>query len=418
MEHLRTAFILLWFPKPTETFVFREITRLRDLGLPLTVHTLYGPWPRSVGGDRTGMGGDVERLGLRSLPRLLSGICFWAGRDPGRLRDALQTIPWRRWGTPEKTGENLWAFLCGFHLARRFVDQGISHIHAPWAGGPATAAWTASRLTGIPFSFSARAWDIYPPDGGLREKIRDAAFVRSETRTNIPYLGGFAGAGREKLHLVYNGLTLPEVDRAPVPMVPPYRFLALGRLVGKKGFDILLTACGLLQRAGLPFELTLAGSGPLEKRLKARCRRLGLEPRVHFPGFVPHDRVAELFRKADVFIMPCVIDRSGDRDGIPTVIMEALMHRVPVVAADVSGVGEVIRDGVTGHLVAPGDPAGLAKAVVRLLKGRQAALQMAERGREQVLRDFDPQACARTMLRLLTEAAASPAPTNRRDSSP
>jgi len=402
MTSSKTAYILLWFPKPTETFIFKEVVHLRRMGLPLTVHTLYGEWRHGLSAEMAMTRKGIERLGAASLPRLVSGLGYWTRRAPGKVRSLFRSIPCRRWGNPEKTGENLWAFLCGFHLAGRFTEQGTRHIHAPWAGGPATAAWTASGLTGIPFSFSARAWDIHPPDGALPDKIRDAVFVRSETGTNIPHLARFAGGRVEKLHVVYNGLTLPAAEKAPVPMTPPYRFLALGRFVGKKGFSVLLHACRLLKDTGLDFQLTLAGSGPLEGRLKALCSKAGLESRVRFPGFVPHDRVSDLFRSADAFVMPCVIDRSGDRDGIPTVIMEALMHRLPVAATDVSGVREVIEDGVTGLLVRPDDPVTLATAMVKLVKDRASSLEMAENGRQRVLRDFDPETNASRMFRLLT----------------
>jgi glycosyltransferase involved in cell wall biosynthesis len=299
-------------------------------------------------------------------------------------------VPFRRWNGLEKGGENLWSFLCAFRLARRFEEEGIEHIHAPWANGPATAAWIASGLTGIPFSFTARAWDIYPPDGALKEKARDAMFIRSETRTNIPYLAEFTGVDASKIHLTYNGVPLIVREDAAAPMKPPYRLLALGRFVGKKGYDFLLQACKLLKDSGVDFHLTLAGAGPRETQLKYLTWKLGLRDRVSFPGFVPHDKVSELFRGTDVFVMPSVVHSSGDRDGIPTVIMEALSHRVPVIATDVSGIGELIEDGETGLLIEEKQPLAIARAVERMIQDRTTALEMAQRGRSRVLEQFNP----------------------------
>ena len=228
------AYILLWFPKPSETFIFREVMGLREMGLPLKVFSLYGRLIDKLSPEMTAVSDQVERLGIPFLKSAPGELAHWHRRD-GRLvrtvlRDSLQTA---KSGGLEKTGENLWATICGFRLARRFEEEGIRHIHAPWANGCATAAWVASRLTGIPFSFSARAWDIHPPDGLLTRKIRDAQFVRSETAYNVPYLGGFVNGDTGKIHAIYNGLPLKGDQEAPVHMVPPYRLLAVGRFVGK-----------------------------------------------------------------------------------------------------------------------------------------------------------------------------------------
>ena len=163
-------------------------------------------------------------------------------------------------------------------------------------------------------------------------------------------------------------------------MQPPIQILALGRFARTKGFDVLLRAAKLLEEQGLDFHLTLAGAGPARGALNYLTRRLGLGPRVSFPGFIPYDRVSALFTAADVFVMPCVIHASSDRDGIPNVIMEALLHRLPVVASDVAGIGEVIRHRDTGLLVPQRDAAALAAAIQAMVADRPAALAMAEEG--------------------------------------
>jgi glycosyltransferase involved in cell wall biosynthesis len=346
-------------------------------------------------------------LGSRYLASAWVDVLYWwkQRRQAGKR---LAKTPWpRRWRHLEREGESLWGGLCGFHLARRFVAEKITHIHAPWACGPATAAWVASHLTGIPFSFTGRAHDVFTPDSLLAAKIRDALFVRCESRAVLRHLQELAGGDGTKLRLTYNGVPLSAAGLAPVLMRPPYRLLALGRLVGTKGFAVLLEACRVLKDAEVDFHLTLAGSGAEGGRLRRLARNLGLASRVSFPGFIPYDRVGGLFQETDVFIMPSIIAKSGNRDGLPTVILEALLHRVPVVATDVAGIGEVIEPGKTGLLVPPTDPAALAAAVLQLFGNRDAALEMAARGRARVLQDFEAERNHRLVLRLFREAGHS-----------
>ena len=400
MSPPKTAYILLWFPEPSETFIFKEVVNLRAMGLPLLIFTLYGRPKSGLSQEMRSYGGDVERLGIPYLKSGYPDLIHWWKKDRKKVFRLLKAIIVKRWYGLEKTGENLWAFFCAFRLARRFEDQGIEHIHAPWANGPATAAWIASHLTGIPFSFTARAWDIYPADGVLREKIRDAALVRSETRHNIQHLSHFTNGNMNKIYLTYNGVPLRSREEAPVLMSPPYRLLALGRFVGKKGYDYLIKACRILKDSGLHFHLTLAGSGPKGAQLKRLTRKLGLAQCISFPGFITYDRVSDLFRSTDLFLMPSIVHSSGDRDGIPTVIMEALLHRVPVIATDVSGISELIENHITGLLIPQKNPSAIAGAVIQLLRNRQTALDMAERGRSRVLELFNPEINHRKVFEL------------------
>ncbi len=401
----RVAVVTHWFPKPSETFVYDELSALAGHVASMSVFTLYGPWRGLVSSDRSDTICPVTRLGSQAAGIVLKDIVHALRANGAIARDLWRSVPFRKWSDWEMAGENLWAFLCGFSLARRVVEGRFDFIYAPWANGPATAAWTASRLVGVPFGFSAWAGDIFPPDGALADKIAACAFVRSTCRTFLPHLQQHAGSHADKVHVLYNVINLRRSEPASAPAGPPVRLLALGRFVAKKGFDDLLRACALLRRNGFEFQLTLAGGGPQASRLRRMARTLGLSDCVAFPGFVPRNQTTSLFRKTNLFIMPSVMDRAGDRDGIPTVILEALLHGVPVVATAMGGIGEAIRDGETGCLVPPGDPAALAAAVQRLAADPEAARSMAERGREWVLRKFDTQTNARKLLDLIMVGA-------------
>ena len=388
----KTAYILLWFPKPSETFIFREVANLWDLGMDIQVFTLYGEQRRDLSPEMRAASGRVRRLGYPYAKHIPLEILYWLKRDRSALHNLLKEMFLRPWRGLEKTGENAWAFFAALRLARYFEAEGIEHIHAPWANGPATAAWICSRLTGIPFSFTGRAWDIFPPDAVLKEKIRDAVFVRSETANGVRHMAALSGHPDNKFRLTYNGVPLKAKGESPLEMRPPYKLLALGRFVGKKGYDYLLQALKMLKEDGVRFHLTLAGDGPRAGELKRLTQRLDLTGEVSFPGFVTHDRVSELFQGSDLFLMPSVIHSSGDRDGIPLVLMESLLHRVPVIATDVAGIPELVEDGVTGLLIPEKNPAAIARAVLTMINDRSAALKMAEQGRAKILKQFDPAA--------------------------
>ena len=401
MNH--TAYVTLWYPKPSETFVVGEVAGLRALGMPVTVYTLYGRLCRHVGRDMEAKCSSVVRLGLASIPKGFADLWWWRKHHPELLKRTAKTVLCRFWRDLEQTGENTWAFFAGCRLARMFLRDGVTHIHAGWANGPATAAWTASLLTGIPFSFTGRAGDIYPPDGALEEKIAAAAFVRTDAAFNLDYVRQFTWDRKDRVRLVRNMLSWDVPEPAPVPMGKPLRLLAIGRFVKTKGLDVLLDACALLAERGVDFRVTLAGSGRIERALRAQAKRLGIEDRVDFPGFVLHKDIPELLRAHDVFVMPSKIAPTGDRDGLPTVIMEALVSRVPVVATDVGGIREVVRDGETGYMVQQKNPAALAEAVMNMAADRDNAVRMADKGKSLVLELYDTARNSRSFHDLIAE---------------
>jgi glycosyltransferase involved in cell wall biosynthesis len=346
-----------------------------------------------------------EALGMANTHKVAGAFLRHMLSSPGRTLTKLKNGPLNKWRSLEGLGENLWAFAAGLHLARRFEADGIEHIHTPWANGPATAAQVASELTGVPFSFAARAGDIYPPEAALPGKIADAAFVRVNHAANLPYIRSFAPEHADKVHLVYNALSLlPEQPERPTRK-HPVALLAAGRFVKTKGFDDLLTACSLLRKQNLDFTLTLAGDGSLARQLKRQAQRLGLTDLVRFPGFLKHNELSRYMLESDLLVMPSVIAPSGGRDGIPNVIMEAYAHGLPVVATDVAGIKEVVVTGETGHLVEQRNPQGLAAAISALAANPQEAARLARNGNKRVLAMFDQETNCLKLMELFAAHA-------------
>jgi glycosyltransferase involved in cell wall biosynthesis len=400
----RVAYVLLWFPRASETFVFREVCALRALGLPIHIYSMYGANMRGCSENMRAYNGPMTRCGFRALGRVVLAFCKELARRPAHTFALMRLCLLRRMRDWETLGENFWCFFAGFALAAWAKRDGIDLLHAPWANGPCTAAWVASQLTGIPFAFTGRAGDMYPPDGLLREKLEACLFARTNTATNLRYMASHAPAGHaEKIVLVYNALTLPKAQPCRTPAEPPYKILAVGRFARTKGFAYLMSAMARLQREDFPCRLTLAGDGWLRLALRNLRARLRLEDCVDMPGFVPHDRIPALLESHHMLAAPCVVTDTGDRDGIPNVITEALSQGVPVVATNVSGIGEIVLHNTTGLLVPQRDSRALADAIRTLATCREQALAMAEEGRRLVRRMFDPQTNIQALYTLYVE---------------
>jgi len=400
----RVAYVLLWFPRASETFVFREVCALRALGLPIHIYTMYGAGMRGCSEAMHAYDGPLMRFGFSALGRIARAFFAELFRRPGHTVALMRRCLLRRMRDWETVGENSWCFFAGFALAELARRDSIELLHSPWANGPCTAVWVASQLTGIPFAFTGRAGDMYPPDGLLQEKLEACLFVRTNTAANVRYLVSHAPAGHEgKVALVYNALTLPTELPARTLAEPPYRILAVGRFARTKGFAYLMTAMARLRRESFPCQLTLVGDGWLRAALRNLRARLRLQDCVFMPGFVPHDRMLALLESHHMLAAPCVVTETGDRDGIPNVIIEALSQGMPVVATHVSGIGEIVLHNTTGLLVEQRDPRALADAIRTLATQREQALAMAEEGKLLVRRLFDPQTNIQALYALYVE---------------
>jgi glycosyltransferase involved in cell wall biosynthesis len=398
-HHAKIVYISHWFPLSSETFVFYEVEWFYNKGFDISVVSLYGRRDKELSRRLLHCPVPVERLGIFAVARVFAAVLLSIFRNSGKTLEVIKDILFRRWRDWEQQLENTWAGLCGIYLSRRFQEQGVEHIHAAWANGPATAAWVASRLSGIPFSFSCHAGDIYPPDGALAEKARASAFARTIATNNILHLDTFEPEAKDKHHLIYAIRTVPnENRRAEVRMVEPLRLLCIGRLVEMKGFRYAVEAVRELKDRGIQSRLDIAGSGFCERQLKKLAAKLGIRESVHFHTFVTHDRIPDFLCASDIMLMPCIVlSGTGKSDGLPTVIIEGMTYGLPIISTNVAGIGDVIKHGETGLLVPQHDAVALADAVISLLRDRENALRMADAAQKLVQVLFDSE---RNMLNL------------------
>ena len=400
MSRPRVAYLVKMYPRFSETFILSELLELERQGVELHVFALKRP--------NDGIAhADVARLRapVTYLPQSLPGL-LWAQRRALRrtpLRVLSQLIAAVRKGRLASAKHVLQAGA----IAPRLVGGGYEHLHAHFASGATSVALHASRLTGIPYSFTAHAKDIFldsvrPND--LARKLARARFAVTVSDYNVRRLQEFANG--TPVVRIYNGLELTRFAPKRGPRERPPLVLAVGRLIEKKGFDDLVRACSLLATAGVDFRCDIVGKGSLEHDLRALVKQLGLTGRVRLVGPLPREQLVDLYPRGAVLAAPCVVGGDGNRDGLPTVLIEAMAMGVPVVATPVTGIPELVEDGVTGLLVPERDPSALARAIERLLGNEYLARRLAAAARRRIEESFDLQQNVAQLRRLFLEATA------------
>jgi len=332
----------------------------------------------------------------------MMALAWWLRRSPSALLGAIALVVGGYARHPTLLGRALATVPVAAAHARALIELRVDHMHAHTATYPLLAAWLCHRLTGVPYSFTAHAHDIFVDQSLLRRRLADASFAVAISDFNRGFLAAYGGDRTSPVHVVRCGIDLSAYrfrPRTPRP-TGTVRALCVAGLKDYKGHPVLLEALATSDPALQRVELDLVGDGPDRQPLERLVASLGLASRVRFHGALPEPAVTDLLDRADLFVLPSVITPNGTAEGLPVVLMEALAAGVPVVATRVSGVPELIRHRETGLLVEPGDPAELGRAITALLASPAAARRFAEAGRSFVERNHDGERSAAQLVRL------------------
>ena len=383
----RVLYVVSLFPALSETFIVREIDALIDRGVDVRILSLKPPLEQMVQPQAVAL---LDRvLHPADRWRTLVTACGVVLRRPALTLRLLATMLHELWRQPATFAKSLVAVsraLGRIDEIRQFDPQ---LLHAPWATYPATVAWFLSRLLDRPFSFTSRAHDIFVEDHMMARKLESAALAVTITEHNVRFMARWMSApGAIPVHVIHSSLNLSELPFVRSGRLPR-KLLSVGRLVPMKGFDVLLVALAELRARGVEFTCTVIGEGAERARLESLRTALGLDAVVEFPGAMPQDAVIRHMTEATLMVLPCVVTPDGQSDGIPHVLMESMAAGLPVVSTRVSGIPELVEDGVNGRLVAAGDAVALADAVQALIHDPRQCEFFAEAGRRKVERDFD-----------------------------
>ena len=367
----RVAFVLKGYPRLSETFIAQEIAALEQLGLQILIVSLRHPTDKHTHPIHSEIHAPLLYLPeyLRDEPMRVLRAWWHVRRAPG-YRTAWSS--WWRDLLRDRTANRVRRFGQALVLAHE-VPADVVRLHAHFLHTPASVARYAATMRELPWSGSAHAKDIWTtPRWELSEKLASCSWLVTCTGTNRDYLDGLAPPGR--VELVYHGLDLARFplyrQERPVRdgsrLSDPVRLLSVGRLVEKKGTDVLLDALALLP-AGLHWSLVHVGGGPLREALSLQAKTLHIEHRITWRGAMTQDQLLQEYQSADLFVLASRIAADGDRDGLPNVLMEAQSQALPCVATQVSAIHELIDDGATGVLVPEQSPAALAAALGKLI---------------------------------------------------
>ncbi len=387
------------FPYPTETFLQREVTALRTLGVRLRLVSLWGGAPEFDGLP-------VDQFNRWRLFTVIWRLPLETWRTRGgffadMMRAMVSKPPpgwWNFW-------ENLLGAGYGVVEAQRFRRERPRHVHAVWASAPAGAAWAVWRLTGIPFSMAAHAYDLYEHGGDwlLREKIALARFVRTSTEMAATTLRERA-TPEEKLVVIRRGLdVLPPFKPLRSPRAT-LRIVCVARLVEKKGLERQLELYAAARDAGVALQVRIFGSGPLHPRLAAQLHTLQLGGVVELMGHRPLKEIFAALTWTDVLVHTGIVARSGDRDGLPNVIPEAMAAGALVVTSPAAATTEAIARERTGLVACVEDAAAWIEAWRRLATDDLLCERLRGAARDWVQVNFDVhQNAARLLARIRRE---------------
>lgn len=413
---LRIGYVLKRFPRLSETFILNEILELERQGVHVEVFSLLKP-PEEPQHDL--------------LARLKAPIYYLPS---ARTLELLEVREADGQGTSEKASilkllgdeavlpelmpgksaeDRVALLLRASIIALLALSRGLSHLHGHFGSDAATAALLAGRLARLPFSYTAHARDIYhtyidpeTDDRMRRLKMAEAAFVVTVSDFNKAHLRSVAEADSARIERLYNGIDLSRFSFSGIEQRDPREVLAVGRLIEKKGYFDLIEAARLLVARGVDFRLSIVGDGPLRGEIERRIETHGLKDRVKLLGIMPQVDVVDRMRRAGCFALPCMVAKSGDRDGLPTVLLEAQAIGLPVISTSVAGIPEIITDGVDGLLVPPETPAALADAIERLLGSAALRTSLALAGRQKAESHFSLSTNVDRLRRLFAEISS------------
>jgi glycosyltransferase involved in cell wall biosynthesis len=382
-------------------WVGNELRVLAREKIPYVLHSLIRPPQTFFASTDTGaMDRDTRTLYPIVWGPSLRAFVLAPIRFRGRFFAALWNALTGRRETLRARLVGIWHLYVACHWATMLRSEKVTHIHSQWIHSGGTVAMYGAWLLGVPFSFTGHAADLFRERAALLDKIRRATFIICISTFHRDFFIEH-GARPEQLHVAYCGIDTSHFSPQQRSRFDgePYRILASGRLVEKKGLTWLIRACGILRNRGVKFACTIGGNGELEAELRREVRQAGLEQHIEITGkALKQEDIPAFMHGGDVYCLPCVWASDNDVDGLPQMLMEAMACGLPAVSTRLVGIPDLILHEQTGLLVEPKNAEQLADALLRLMQEPETAKRLAKDGRQRVLDVFDLSTCLQPLI--------------------
>jgi len=402
------AYFTQMYPGLTQTFVYREVLALRARQVPVSTYSVWPPETSDLPPEvRPLMDETFYIFPINWLALILSHLWVFA-HHPLRYLGTLLFVLTRPGTSLRNRWRSLLHFGYGMLVLRDMARSGVQHIHVHFAWSASSIALIAHRILDIPFSLTLHSNEIYFDRLLLKDKLHAASFVVTISQFNrrlMEELWPESGIA-DKVHVIHCGLdpelfkAAPDGESAEPRDHNRLEIVGVGQLAPRKGFHVLIEACHLLSQRNVPYCCHILGEGPERERLEDLCRRYDLYEQVQMPGLIYQQDLRRALARSDVFCLPCVKDKSGDLDGIPVALMEAMAMELATVSTSVSGIPELIQDEQNGLLAQPDDAEALADILQRLADDPGLRARLAEAGRETVVKEFNIHRSAEQMAAL------------------
>ncbi|MEM7378912.1 MAG: glycosyltransferase family 4 protein [Pseudomonadota bacterium] len=412
----RLGIFISMFPELHETFILRELVALERRGVDFTVYSLQFPRDEITLEDAKRLSQVWTQYGALVSPRAAWALLATAARHPVRVATSIAKVIWHGRDRPVEVFKSLAILPLTLQFGRHARATGVTHLHGHWANVPTTACWYLQQILGFSWSAAIHGEDIFSANRFLPYKLDHADFSVVCSGYFCNHLKHRIGLKRpNEVHLNYHGLD-PQVMALsettvfnPRPEGAPFRLISIGRLVPTKGHDTVLRAIAqVVKQTDIPLHLDLIGSGPDEASLRALAAELGIAEQVQFTGGLAFEQVLAHLVKANAFVLAPRMIPGRPPDGIPNVIAEAMILRLPVVTTRVSAIPELVEDGVSGQLVPVDDVGAFAEAILTLIDNPDTARALSDAGFEKVSRLFDQQQNIDELLELFEHYGALP----------
>lgn len=392
MVDLKVAYVLLRFPSTTETFIAEEIQKNQAAGVDVRLFSLLKPNEKPIHPVSLSLLPSVRYPPGILHPNLWLAQIYYIFKAPINYFKCLNILLKQPAPVITFLLKRLLIFWKSAWIARELENKQIQLIHSHFAWLPAASAWVISRLIGIPFTVTTHAYDIFSIKNDLlklttREAARVITISENNKRTMLIMDEQLEP---NKIHLIHCGVDLDFFHQnagVNTGENDQLQITSVGSLIEKKGHEYLIRACNVLKAQGINFNTIIVGGGYLDQKLNDLILKLGLVNQVSLVGKKSQRWVRDRLSKSNVFVLACT--NSGDLDGIPVSMMEAMAMGVPVISTSVSGIPELVRNEETGLLVPERDPKSLAAAIIRLASDPLLRQKLVDQGRMLIEQEYD-----------------------------